>query len=167
MELPLLIPVEKVLDDRGYFHKILDQGILSDNGIKDFQAFEMFSTLTKKNGIRGMHIQKSPHQIRKLVWVSAGEILDVVVNVGSREVYTFEMNANSDFILFVPKNFAHGFQALTMDTTVNYLTDAPYNRESDTGFNAFSFGFEWPRPTSVISIRDQNLRHFEEFHAEY
>ena len=47
MELPLLIPVEKVLDDRGYFHKILDQGILSDNGIKDFQAFEMFSTLSR------------------------------------------------------------------------------------------------------------------------
>jgi dTDP-4-dehydrorhamnose 3,5-epimerase len=162
-EQPTLISVSKVEDARGYFQKFLDPRKLCHHGIAKFQALEMFSTSTKKYGIRGMHIQVSPHQSRKIVWVGSGEILDVLVDVISGEVYTFELHENSELVLYIPPNFAHGFQAMADGTQVNYVTDARYNKECDTGFNPFSFGFKWPKPVSVLSERDQKLMDFEGF----
>ena len=167
MDVPQIISVFRKNDERGYFHKILDQNRIVEYGLGNFHALEMFSTSTKQYGIRGMHIQTSPHQSRKMVWVTEGRILDVVVNVCSREVYTFELGEESEYVLYVPKNFAHGFQALSIKATVNYLTDTQYQPKFDTGFNPLSFGFDWPRPVSVLSDRDRNLKDFEEFCAEF
>jgi len=162
-ETPLLFAARRVYDERGYFQKILDPGKIRISGVKEFQAVEMFSTSTRQYGIRGMHIQVSPHQSRKLVWVTHGEILDVLINMESKEVFTFELKEDSELVLYVPQNYAHGFQALSEKTIVNYLTDIEYHQASDTGFNPLSFGFHWPKPIGVMSERDMNLVDFEEF----
>lgn len=163
MKTPVLTNMRKTLDKRGDFKKILDQDVLQNMGIEFFRAVEMFSSTTKKFGVRGMHIQGQPNKCRKLIWVTKGCILDVVVNVQSGEVFSFYMDDSLDKVLYVPENFAHGFQALSDKATVNYLTDAKYDPKSDTGFHVESFGFNWPEPIGVISERDQNLANFKEF----
>lgn len=165
MNKPLLVTASRMVDNRGYFQKILDPVKLGETGIDEFRASEMFTTVTKQNGIRGMHIQVSPCASRKLIWVTQGEILDVVVDTGSKEIFTFDLNENAENLLYVPHNFAHGFQVLSSSATVNYLTDVPYCGESDVGFNPLTFGFKWPRPVSVLSNRDQSLPSLKDFRA--
>lgn len=166
METPRLIHTKMLLDQRGYFQKILSQDILRNVGIPSFKAVEMFSTSTKRFGVRGMHVQVSPHESRKIVWVTQGEIIDLVVNIYSGMVYTFKLGEESHSALYVPINFAHGFQVLTKKATVNYLTDSEYNRECDVGFHPTSFGFDWPKPVRFLSERDQRLTSFKEFREQ-
>ena len=165
MNKPILITSSRMNDSRGYFQKILNPIKLREFGIQEFRASEMFTTITRQNGIRGMHIQVSPCASRKLIWVTQGEILDVVVDTGSKEIFTFDLNENAENLLYVPHNFAHGFQVLSSSATVNYLTDVPYCWKSDVGFNPLKFGFKWPRPVSVLSNRDQSLPSLKDFRA--
>lgn len=167
METPRLISVDKLIDNRGYFQKILSQDKLRSIGIPNFEALEMFSTSTKKYGVRGMHVQISPQASRKIVWVTEGEIIDVVVDIQSCVTRTFKLSAKTSKALYVPANFAHGFQVLTKRATVNYLTDAEYSRECDVGFHVKSFGYQWPKPIRYLSERDQKLQDFREFHDEF
>ncbi len=166
MDDPLLIYVNKNNDERGYFQKILDPVNLRNSGVRTFKAVEMLTTSTIKHGVRGMHIQMPPYQSRKIVWVTSGEILDVLVDLRSKRVFTFELRDETEFALYVPANFAHGFQVLSDAAIVNYLIDSQYNQEFDTGFNPLTFGFQWPKPVSVMSARDKNLKHFEDFCGE-
>jgi len=163
MNKPLLVTASRIVDNRGYFQKILDSIRLEESGIDEFRASEMFTTVTRQNGIRGMHVQISPVASRKLIWVTQGKILDVIVDLNSREVFTFDLNENSENLLYVPANFAHGFQVLSSSATVNYLTDVAYCRDSDVGFNPLTFDFKWPRPVSIMSNRDQSLPSFRDF----
>lgn len=167
MEDPQLIPYRESLDERGTFQKILDPRNQAVYGLKDFSAVEMFTTITKKHGIRGMHIQIQPYASRKIVWVTKGEIFDVVINVSAGEnqgrVHTFKLSEDIKKFLYVPSNYAHGFQALTDNATVNYLTDSEYKSEFDKGFHMASFNSIWPHEPSVLSPRDWTFPSFEEF----
>jgi dTDP-4-dehydrorhamnose 3,5-epimerase len=165
MNKPILFTSARMNDSRGYFKKILNPIKLREFGIQEFRASEMFTTVTRQNGIRGMHIQVSPCASRKLIWVTQGEILDVVVDTGSKEIFTFDLSENAENLLYVPHNLAHGFQVLSSSATVNYLTDVPYCEASDVGFNPLTFGFKWPRPVSVVSNRDQRLPSLRDFRA--
>ena len=70
MEDPRLIPFREFLDERGTFQKILDPRNQAVYGLNDFSAVEVFTTTTKKHGIRGMHVQIQPYASRKIVWVT-------------------------------------------------------------------------------------------------
>jgi len=167
METPKLINVKKLIDERGYFQKILSQDKLRSIGLPNFEALEMFSTSTKQYGVRGMHVQVSPYASRKIVWVTHGEIIDVVVDVQSGVVRTFKLSVKTNSALYIPRNFAHGFQVLTKEATVNYLTDAEYSEECDLGFHAQSFDYEWPKPIRFLSERDQKLQTYRKFREEH
>jgi dTDP-4-dehydrorhamnose 3,5-epimerase len=166
MELPKLLTVKKITDERGYFQKILSQSLQRELGIEEFRALEMFSTSTTRYGVRGMHIQVPPCETRKILWVSQGEIIDVLVDVNSGEIFTFKLNENSERALYIPNSFAHGFQVISDNATVNYLTDNEFNQEFDSGFHFNSFGFTWPKPIGVVSKKDQGLASFKEFCAK-
>jgi dTDP-4-dehydrorhamnose 3,5-epimerase len=99
--------------------------------------------------------------------VTKGEIFDVIINVSAGEnrgkVHTFKLSEDIKKFLYVPSNYAHGFQALTDNATVNYLTDNEYKSEFDKGFHMASFNSIWPHEPSVLSLRDWNFPTFEEF----
>ena len=42
---------------------------------------EVFYSSSKKNVIRGMHLQKKPNELKKLIYCIEGEILDVFIDV--------------------------------------------------------------------------------------
>lgn len=167
MDEPKLINHNFYRDSRGFFRKVLDQEHLRETGIETFQASEMFTTSTKRYGVRGMHVQIEPFASRKLVWVTEGEILDVLVNLRTKTVFTFELSRDCRQMLYIPRHFAHGFQVLSRNATLNYLTDVEYNRQYDTGFHVKSFDFNWPKPIGAISERDQNLADFKEFNESH
>jgi dTDP-4-dehydrorhamnose 3,5-epimerase len=62
-------------------------------------------------------------------------------------------------MLFVPKEFAHGFLTLTDTTEVEYQFDEIYAPGTEGGINYADadLGIKWPRPVAVISDRDAAL----------
>ncbi len=165
-ENPILIETPRSDDNRGYFRKIYSEAI-SENTKSLKSIVEIFSTASCKFTIRGMHFQKPPQETGKLIWVTNGAILDFVVDIRNQstfgEIYRYSLNSESDQSLWVPPGFAHGFQALTDNTIVNYATNGPYKPELDVGILWNSFGADWAQPPSQLSKRDAEFCTLEEY----
>ena len=65
-------------DNRGGFNKIFSNQI---KNIFDDQIIEVFYSKNKKDVIRGIHFQKHPHQISKIINCVEGEILDFYIDL--------------------------------------------------------------------------------------
>ena len=68
--------------------------------------------------LRGLHFQTKPKAQTKLISVSNGEILDVVLDLRKSSPsfgkhYSIILNDINNFQLLVPKGFAHGFISLS------------------------------------------------------
>jgi len=129
-------------DDRGYFKETLNKYQL-------FKPVQANQSISKKGVIRGLHYQKDT---AKLVWVARGSIYDVAVDPETGETVEIELTADNHKQLFVPANFAHGFQALEDDTVVCYLMDKPYNQRTEGGYNPRYI--DWPLADQIVSDKD-------------
>ena len=117
--------------------------------------------------MRGVHYQLAPYQECKLVRCTRGAIFDVIIDL-RRESPTYkawlgvELTAANYQMLYVPKEFAHGFQTLMDDTEVAYLMSDTYNPEAERGirWNDPSFAIAWPTDVSVISEKDRKWPEF-------
>ena len=61
-------------------------------------------------------------------------------------------------MLYVPKDFAHGFQTLEDNCEVNYLVSEFYAPSHERGlrFDDSSIGIEWPEThTLIVSEKDR------------
>ena len=147
-------------DERGIFVKTFHADIFEKNGMQtDFK--ESYYSVSRKNVLRGMHLQLPPYDHAKLVYVVVGEILDVVVDVRKKsstfgQFFTTILSAEQASSLYIGKGFAHGFLTLSDSATVVYQTTTTYHAESDAGIRWDSFGFDWNGVTElVMSERDQ------------
>lgn len=153
-------------DNRGSFTKIFNRDQFIDNGLNvDWQ--ENYYSVSAKDTIRGMHFQLPPHDHEKLVSVSHGSILDVVLDLrpdskSFGEFVTAELNATNRDSLYIPKGCAHGFLSLEDNTITNYQVATCYNASADSGVNYNSFGFDWPVKDPIVSDRDCSLIAFNE-----
>jgi dTDP-4-dehydrorhamnose 3,5-epimerase len=61
-------------------------------------------------------------------------------------------------MLYVPRNFAHGFQTLEDDTEVMYLVSEFYAPHTERGirYDDPAFAIQWPLPVAQISDKDAN-----------
>lgn len=89
-----------------------------------------------KNVLRGLHYQLPPKAQGKLVRVTAGEILDVAVDI-RRSSTTFgqwaavKLSAETQQQLWVPPGFAHGFVVLSDVAEVIYKVTEYYAPDRD------------------------------------
>jgi dTDP-4-dehydrorhamnose 3,5-epimerase len=106
------------------------------------------------------------------VRVTAGAIYDVIVDLRpdsptyGRHIGV-ELSLQNRRMLFVPKQFAHGFLTLTDATEIEYQFDEVYAPGTEGGINYADpdLGIEWPRPVVVIADRDASLPHLAEYAA--
>jgi dTDP-4-dehydrorhamnose 3,5-epimerase len=65
-------------------------------------------------------------------------------------------------MLFVPKDFAHGFITLAEDTEVAYMVSQYYAPGAELGirWNDPQFAIQWPIDVTVISPKDANWPDF-------
>ena len=116
-----------------------------------------------------MHYQTAPHQEVKLVRCTAGAIYDVIIDL-RHDSPTFtqwiavELTVGNHRMLYVPENFAHGFQTLEDDTEVFYQMSEFYNPESARGIRWDDpvFGIQWPHADRIISARDATYPDFNQ-----
>lgn len=158
-------------DNRGSFQKLFNFDYFNENSLDtDFKEF--YYSVSGKNVIRGMHFQLSPHEHTKLVYVSKGSILDVVVDLRKhsntyKQYYHIELNDMDAKYLYIPKGFAHGFLSLEDGTIVNYAQTSCYNNDADCGIAYSSFGFEWGVENPIVSGRDLTFSVLKNFKSPF
>jgi len=159
-----LVELERREDERGFFARSFCQREFTDLGLDPCVAQCNISFNHKKGTLRGMHYQAAPHAEAKLVRCTQGAIYDVIVDLrqGSPTFlrwFSVELTANNRSALYIPKDFAHGFQTLVDDTEIFYQMSEFYVPEAAGGFrwDDPAVGIFWPLPVSVISEKDAVL----------
>src|SRR3989338_2686155 len=122
----LLIDLEKLEDERGFFARIFDAEEFKKRGLF-FDIVQCSASSSEKKGtLRGMHYQKAPHEEAKVVRCTRGAIYDVALDLRQRSPtykkwFATELSAKNCRMLYVPEGCAHGFQTLEDDTEVFYM----------------------------------------------
>lgn len=163
----VLVEVERFEDERGFFARTWSQREFAAHGLNPRLVECNISFNKKKGTLRGMHYQAAPHGQAKLVRCTAGAIYDVIIDL-RRESPTFkqwvavELTAHNRLMLYIPEEFAHGFQTLSDDTEVLYQMSEFYAPESARGvrWDDPAFGIEWPPDERTIIARDQQYPDF-------
>lgn len=163
-----LIYLEPIQDDRGFFARTFCVNEFRAHGLETEFSQHSISCSLSKGAVRGMHFQREPHSEVKLVRCLSGSIWDVIIDVRSgsptyRSWRGFELSEANGAQLYIPKGFAHGFQTLTDNASVNYLTSefhAP-NAAAGIRYDDPTFGINWPLPVSIIADKDLRWPAFE------
>jgi len=157
-----IVELEPTKDKRGFFARSFCQKEFQKYGI-NFNIVQCNISFNKKKGtLRGMHYQIAPYQETKLVSCIRGKIYDVIIDLRSNSPtychwFALELSAENYKMLYVPKGFAHGFQALEDNTAVLYQMSEFHHPECARGirWNDSLFSIGWPFNNQIISIKDK------------
>ena len=149
-------------DDRGFLSRLFCEEEFAALGIP-MRACQINHTMTKRSGtIRGMHFQHPPHAEIKLVTCLRGTVFDVAVDLRKASPTFLQwhgetLSADTPSSLYIPRGFAHGFQAMTDDCELFYLHSDPYAPASEGALNALDpvLSIRWPLPAAEMSERDR------------
>tara|TARA_Y100000590_G_C15431468_1_gene905356 strand:+ start:69 stop:617 length:549 start_codon:yes stop_codon:yes gene_type:complete len=159
-----VIELEKKEDERGFFSRYFCKNEFKQYGLVTEWPQMNVSYNIKRGTLRGMHFQKYPKDVAKVVRCIKGSIWDVVVDLrkGSKTYgkwFGKELNDQNRFMMYVPKGFAHGYQTLNDDTELLYLHSDFYYQQYDAGinYNCHSLKIDWPLSINEISKKDLSL----------
>ena len=169
-----VIQPKKFGDSRGYFCEVFKQAEFDAHvGHVDFvQDNESFSG---HGVLRGLHFQRCEFSQAKLVRVSQGTVLDVVVDLrkGSPtwgKHVAVELSAETGRQLFIPRGFAHGFVVLSdfahgfvvlSDVAqFQYKVDNPYAPQSEATlrFDEPALGIDWRIAPDEMLLSEKDLK---------
>ncbi len=158
-------------DERGTFFKPFEWKELPVS-YGEFSPKEIYYSVNREHVIRGMHFQIHPYDHSKLVWVSKGSILDVVLDIRKgfdtySMVFSRTLDSQEGICILIPSGFAHGFLCIEEGSIVNYAQTSEYNKACDAGIRFDSFGFPWPERSPIVSPRDLAFPVFAEFSTEF
>ena len=163
-----VVEPQRLEDERGFFARTWCRREFDAHGLRSDLAQCNISFNRKRGTWRGMHYQVAPNAEAKLIRCTQGAICDVIVDLRpdspsrGRHV-AVELSAANRLMLFVPEDFAHGFQTLADDTEVFYQMSAFYAAESARGFrwDDPTFGIRLPLEVAVVSGRDRSYPDYE------
>ncbi len=143
------------LDKRGFFKEVYKKRLIK----KDF-VFDVMSS-SKKGVLRGLHIQTKFPQA-KIITVTNGKIMDVAVDLRKKSKtfgkhFSIIMSENSNFSLFIPAGFAHGFLCLSQNCTINYKCSNYRHKKSEKTlkWDDKLVNIKWPIKKPILSTKDK------------
>lgn len=157
-----VLDLEPQEDARGFFARIYCEREFVKLGLEPFIAQANISLNRNRGAIRGLHFQYPPHAETKVVRVTRGAILDVIVDLRPEsptflQYVTVELSGENRRSLYVPRRFAHGYQVLEPETELLYLMGEFYVPDAQGGlrYDDPRLGISWPLVTTDISDRDR------------
>jgi dTDP-4-dehydrorhamnose 3,5-epimerase len=158
-----LIELQRRKDHRGFFARSWCAREFEAQGLNPRVVQINVGFTAKKAGLRGLHYQLAPHAEAKTVRCTYGSVFDVVLDLRPdspthKQWEAFELGAENHKMLYIPEGCAHGYQTLTDDAEIEYLTSAFYASGSATGvrFDDPAFNIKWPLPLGSISDADRS-----------
>ena len=150
-------------DQRGYTREHFNNKLLN----KRF-PFDLIS-LSKKNVIRGLHLQVKKPQ-GKFITVLKGKIFDVVLDCRKKsktfgKYFSIILSEKKNISLYIPEGFAHGFCSLSDNSLIHYKMTNYRDSKLEKGilWNDKSIKIKWPVKNPIISIKDKNNICFNEY----
>ncbi len=158
-----VIETDQFDDERGYLAKFYDEDLYKQNEIA-FKLTQVKYTFTKTKGaIRGLHMQSKPYEEAKLVKCVRGKIFEVVLDLRPKSKsygkwFGKEFSEDDNKCLYIPKGFAHGYQALVKNCDVLYLMSGKFSLPHNIGYrwNDPAFNISWPLKPTVMAEKDKN-----------
>lgn len=157
-------------DKRGYFFERYNKKKfeaftgLSPNFVQDNVSFSQYGV------IRGLHAQKGNAAQAKIVSITQGSVLDVVVDNRPQsktygQAFSAELSAENKKQLFVPRGLLHGFAVLSETAKFMYKCDNYYAKTAEIGvrYDDPDLDIDWKIPLKdrVISEKDSQLPFFK------
>jgi dTDP-4-dehydrorhamnose 3,5-epimerase len=151
-------------DKRGYFSEVFKQAEFDAHvGRVDFVQDN--ESLSSKGVLRGLHFQRGECSQAKLVRVSQGTVLDVVVDLrhGSPtwgQHLAVELSADTGRQLFIPRGFAHGFVVLSDIAQFQYKVDNLYapHSEATLRYDDPALGIDWRIDRADMLLSEKDLK---------
>jgi dTDP-4-dehydrorhamnose 3,5-epimerase len=162
-----VVEQERHADSRGFFARTFCRDEFAAHGLAgDFvQCNTSFNE--RRGTLRGMHLQRPPHEEIKLVRCTRGAILDVVVDLRPeaptfRQWVAVELTEDNGRALYIPAGCAHGFQTLADGSEVFYQMAERYHPAAAAGvrWDDPAFGIDWPILPPILSDRDASYADF-------
>ena len=158
-----IIKTKMFFDNRGFFKEVFKNNLIK----KNFK-FDVMSS-SKKNVIRGLHIQTKKPQA-KVITVVLGKIMDVAVDLRKNsktfgKYYSLIISDKSEYSFYIPEGFAHGFLCLSNKCIVHYKCSEYRHKESETTLNwrDQEVKIKWPIKKPILSKKDKIGKNLEFF----
>jgi dTDP-4-dehydrorhamnose 3,5-epimerase len=159
-----IITYDTFVDQRGYFAVPYNKEIFNQNVGYDVEFVQDNMSYSHLGTIRGLHFQTGKYEQSKLVTCTSGRVLDVIVDIRKDslsygKVVQVELMSMSNKQVFVPRGCAHGFSALSDNTTFQYKVDNYYNKESEGGiiYNDPTLNIDWKVSDYFKRISEKDL----------
>ncbi len=174
---PVLITPKAFADARGLFsevyraeafNKIIGQSVAF--------AQDNLSISAKSGTVRGLHAQKSPHGVGKLVQCLRGSITDIAVDARKDsptygQYVSANLSESNRAQLWVPEGFLHGYATLCDDCLVYYKQTGCYapNSEISIMWNDPDLAIDWKMsaPNAILSDKDACAANFAHFKSPF
>jgi len=155
------IDIEPREDERGFFARSWCEDEFKEHGLNSRLVQCNISFNKRRGTLRGMHYQVAPFAETKLVRCTMGAIYDVIIDMQPdsptfKQWISVELTSENHRALYVPEDFAHGFQTLMDSTEVFYQMSEFYHPECArrVRWDDPTFGIEWPSGSRIISRLD-------------
>ena len=155
-------------DKRGFLREILKNKLLNN---KKFIFW--IASKSKKNTIRGLHIQKKNSQA-KFICVLKGKIYDVALDLRKKsktygKYFSNILSEKNSTSVYTPSGFAHGFCGLEKENLILYGMSNYRSKKNEIGllWNDSDIKIKWPIKKPIISKKDRNNITFKKFKNLY
>lgn len=159
----VVVDLDLKQDERGFFARTFCRAEFAAEGLEPPVEQCSVAYNVCAGTLRGMHYQDASAPEAKLVRVTAGAVLDQIVDLRPDSPtylrsFAVELTARNRTALYVPPQFAHGYQTLVDDTEVSYAISATHEPSAARGLRHDdpALGLRWPLPVSVINDRDRS-----------
>jgi dTDP-4-dehydrorhamnose 3,5-epimerase len=174
----LLIEPDIFEDSRGFFFESFNHKKFEKIIGRKIQFVQDNHSKSRKGVLRGLHFQLPPHAQCKLVRVTQGEVLDIVIDIRESSPtcgqYIAEiLSSDNKKQLYIPEGFAHGFLTLSKTSEFLYKTSDFYHPESERCilWNDPTLNIKWPENLNIeLSPKDllgQSFKSSELFPINY
>ena len=156
--------LEPRVDERGMFARIFCIEEFDKQGIVFKPVQINNSTNVRKGTIRGLHYQMGEHAEAKLFRCINGSIFSVGIDIRKdsptyKQWMGITLTADNRNMVYYPKGYAVGYQALEDGAEVLYASSTPYAPGVEGGirYNDPAFAIKFPI-VDTISVSEKDLR---------
>ncbi|MFN8295310.1 MAG: dTDP-4-dehydrorhamnose 3,5-epimerase [Chitinophagales bacterium] len=149
-------------DNRGFFFESYNEAKLLEAGL-NYNFIQDNHSKSSYGVLRGLHYQNNPYAQAKLVRVTQGKVLDVVVDIRKNsptylQHFSLELSDENKLQLLIPAGFAHGFVVLSDTCEFLYKCDNYYNKSSEGGiaYNDPALNIDWMIPEDDIILSEKD-----------
>ena len=170
-ELPGVLIIEpKVFgDERGFFYESFNARDFAQASGLELQFVQDNHSRSQKGVLRGLHYQVE-HAQGKLVRVTAGEVLDVAVDIRRSSPHfgkwaSVRLSAENNRQLWIPPGFAHGFVVLSEYAEFLYKTTDYYTPSAERciRWDEPELSIDWQLAgPPTLSAKDQNGKNLKD-----